>query len=176
MPGQILTYGWRSMALICSISYFSPHRSSYTELFGFHERTKICSHLFITTMLLPWPRSLFLAVWSCSSQASVWATFTYYFYLDALYVCPTDVGNKGSTLVVFLSCLLLYLFLRQGLSLNLELLIWLGWLANDFPGSFCLCLTRFMLPHLDFIWMLEIQAQVLFCLHFTPWAMYLAHK
>lgn len=27
---------------------------------------------------------------------------------------------------------------------------------------------RLILPHLDFIWMLEIQAQVLFCPHFTP--------
>lgn len=101
------------MTLIYFVSYLSPHRLSYTELLGFHERTKICP-----TFSLPPCCSLGLGPLFSLQSGPVphqpqCERLLLIIYLYALYVCPTDVGDKGPTLVVFLSCLLLYLFLRQ---------------------------------------------------------------
>lgn len=58
-------------------------------------------------------------------------------YLCGLSVCPcVSVEVGGSSLIA------LYYFLRQGISINLELTNWLHWPANEHQESACLCLPR----------------------------------
>lgn len=55
-----------------------------------------------------------------------------------VYACVhTMYGSQRLTLVIFHCCSPFFFFFF----LNLELIIWLRWPANEFQGSTCLCLT-----------------------------------
>lgn len=122
------------MALTRSVSYLFSHRFGYTECLGSRERTEIFS-----TSSSPPCYSLGLDSFSLQFGPVSYKSRCRQPLL-IMYVYA-DVGGKGSSIFMSFSVAFYFICLRQGLSLNVKLLIQLHWLASDSLGCSCLYLT-----------------------------------